>query len=147
VSLRERLRDESGQELIASLLLLSGALLPLLFLIAAFARIEHARLATAQAARDAVRVAVEAPSAAQAQQAAEQALARAQAQSGMPLQLQLQLQLDGTFGRGQTLRADTSVEVALGALPFIGSIGSFNVHSSASAPVDAYRSLPTGGSP
>ena len=143
MSLRARLRDESGQELIASLLLLSGALLPLLFLIAAFARIEHARLATAQAARDAVRVAVEAPSATQAQQAAEQALARAQAQSGVALQLQL----GGTFGRGQTLRADTSVEVSLGALPFIGSIGSFNVHSTASAPVDAYRSLPAGSSP
>jgi hypothetical protein len=143
MNLRARLRDESGQELIASLLLLSGALLPLLFLVAAFARIEHARLATAQAARDAVRVAVQAPSATGAQQAAEEALTRAQAQSGMALELKL----EGTFGRGQTPRADTSVEIALGALPFIGAIGSFNVHSSASAPVDAYRSLPSGSSP
>lgn len=143
MTLRQRLRDESGEELVAALLLLAGALLPLLFLIAAFARIEHARLATEQAARDAVRVAVDAPSAAAAQQAAEQALQRAQSQSRM----QLQLQLEGTFARGQTLHASADAQVALGSLPFVGSIGTIEVKSSAAAPVDAYRSLPTGSSP
>jgi hypothetical protein len=137
--LARRLRCEVGQGIISGLLLLAGVLLPLMFLVPLFARVEQGKLAAAQAARDAVRAAVDAPSPAQAQQAAEQALAREQSQTGIPLQLQL----EGTFGRGSVLQAQTSAEVALPSIPLFGRFGTITVHSQAAAPVDSYRSLLT----
>jgi hypothetical protein len=134
-----RLRHEDGQGLVTGLLLLAGVLLPLMFLVPLFARIEQGKLAAAQAARDAVRAAVEAPTPEQAQQAAEQALAREQDQTSIPLQLRLQ----GTFARGSVLEARTSAQVALASIPLFGRIGTVTVHSQAAAPVDAYRSLLT----
>jgi hypothetical protein len=134
-----RLRREEGQGIVTGLLLLAGVLLPLMFLVPLFARIEQGKLAAAQAARDAIRAAVEAPSADQAQQAAEQALAREQDQTSIPLQLQLQ----GTFTRGSVLEAQTSAQVALASIPLFGRIGTVTVHGQAAAPVDAYRSLLT----
>jgi len=98
-------------------------LLPIMFIVVAFARIEQGRLAAAQAARDAVRAAVEAPTATDAQQAADDALARTQIQTGVPLQLQLQ----GTFARGAVLRAETSAQIGLASLPFIGQLGTITV--------------------
>lgn len=136
-----RLRREEGQGLVSALLLLAGVLLPLMFLVVVFARIEQGRLAAAQAARDAVRAAVQAPSASQAQQAAEDALVRARAQTGVPLQLRL----DGSFARGAVLHAETSAQVDLASLPFFGSLGTINVHGNAAAPIDSYRSI--GGTP
>ena len=123
--------------MVSALLLLIGVLLPLLFLVPLFARIEQGRLATAQVARDGVRAAVEAPSPEQAQQAANQALDRAQTETRIPLQLQL----EGEFARGSVLRAKASAEVALASLPFFGGIGTVTVRSEAAAPVDRYRSL------
>jgi hypothetical protein len=134
-----RLRREEGQGLVTGLLLLAGVLLPLMFLVPLFARIEQGKLAAAQAARDAVRAAIEAPSPGQAQQAAEQALAREQGQTSIPLQLQLQ----GTFARGDVLEAQTSAQVALASIPLFGRIGTITVHSQAAAPIDSYRSLLT----
>jgi hypothetical protein len=61
MTVRRRLRDEKGQGLISALILLAGVLVPLLFLVPLFARLEQGRLAAEQAARDAVRAAVEAP--------------------------------------------------------------------------------------
>ena len=138
MSLLEKLRREEGElGVVSALLLLAGVLLPIMFIVVAFARIENGRLAAAQAARDAVRAAVEAPTATDAQQAADDAIARAQTQTGVPLQLQL----DGTFARGAVLHAQTSAQVALASVPFIGQLGTITVHGSAAAPVDTYRSL------
>jgi hypothetical protein len=138
MSLLSKLRREEGElGLVSALLLLGGVLLPIMFIVVAFARIEQGRLAAAHAARDAVRAAVEAPTPTDAQQAADDALARARAQSGVPLQLQLQ----GTFARGAVLHAETSAEIRLASLPFIGQLGTITVHGNATAPVDAYRSL------
>jgi len=133
------LRREDGQGIVSGLLLLVGVLLPLMFIVPLFARLEQGKLAAAQAARDAVRAAVEAPSSEQAQQAAEQALAREQSQTSIPLALHL----EGTFARGSVLRARTSAQVALASIPLFGGIGTITVHSQASAPVDSYRSLLT----
>lgn len=132
-----RLRREDGQGIVSGLLLLAGVLLPLLFLVPLFARIEQGKLAAAQAARDAVRAAVEAPSSEQAEEAAAQALDRAQAQTNIPLQLQL----DGTFGRGNLLHAHTTAEVTLASIPIFGELGTITVRGQAAAPVDLYRSL------
>ena len=140
---RRKLRGEEGQGLVTALLLLAGVLLPVMFLVVVFARIEQGRLAAAQAARDAVRAAVEAPTATDAQQAANDALARAQIQTGVPLHLQLQ----GTFARGAVLRAETSAQIGLASLPFIGQLGTITVRGNAAAPVDAYRSLVGDSSP
>ncbi|HET8892917.1 MAG TPA: hypothetical protein VFM96_02315 [Gaiellaceae bacterium] len=141
------LRDLRGEEgelgLVSALLLLAGVLLPIMFIVVAFARIENGRLAAAQAARDAVRAAVEAPTATGAQQAADDAIARAEMQSGVPLQLQL----DGTFARGAVVHAQTSAQIDLASLPFIGQLGTITVHGSAAAPVDTYRSLVGDSSP
>ncbi|MHB8694786.1 MAG: hypothetical protein ACYDHH_26435 [Solirubrobacteraceae bacterium] len=144
MSLLRKLRREEGElGLVSALLLLGGVLLPIMFIVVAFARIEQGRLAAAQAARDAVRAAVEAPTANDAQQAADDAIARAQTQSGVPLQLQL----DGTFARGAVLHAETSAQIGLTSIPFIGRLGTITVHGSAAAPVDTYRSLAGGSSP
>ena len=144
MSLLRQLRREEGElGLVSALLLLAGVLLPIMFIVVAFARIENGRLAAAQAARDAVRAAVEAPSAAGAQQAAVDAVARAQTQTGVPLQLQL----DGTFARGAVVHAETTAQIALASIPFIGRLGTITVHENAAAPVDSYRSLIGDSSP
>jgi hypothetical protein len=144
MSLLRKLRREEGElGLVSALLLLAGVLLPIMFIVVALARIENGRLAAAQAARDAVRAAVEAPTATGAQQAADDAIARAEMQSGVPLQLQL----DGTFARGAVVHAQTSAQIDLASLPFIGQLGTITVHGSAAAPVDAYRSLVGDNSP
>ncbi len=144
MSLLERLRREDGElGMLSALLLLAGVLLPIMFIVVAFARIENGRLAAAQAARDAVRAAVGAPTPTGAQHAADDAIARAQAQTGVTLQLQL----DGTFARGAVLQAKTSAQIGLASLPFIGQLGTITVHGSAAAPVDTYRSLIGDSSP
>jgi hypothetical protein len=144
VSLLCKLRREEGElGIVSALLLLAGVLLPIMFIVVAFARIENGRLAASQAARDAVRAAVEAPTASDAQRAADQAIARAQTQTGVTLQLQL----DGTFARGAVLRAQTSAQIGLASLPFVGRLGTITVHGNAAAPVDTYRSLIGDSSP
>src|SRR6266852_5888690 len=119
MSLLAKLRREEGElGLVSALLLLAGVLLPIMFIVVTFARIENVRLAAAQAARD-------------AQQAADDAIARAQLQTGVPLQLQLA----GTFARGAVLHAETTAQIALASVPFIGRLGTITVHGSAAAPV------------
>lgn len=135
--LRRRLGEERGEGLITGLILLAGVLIPLLFVIPLFARLEQGRLAAAQAARDAVRSAVESPSSGQAQAAADAALARAREQTGEPLRLTL----DGQFARGGLLHAKVSTALPLGHLPGLGDFGTVTVSAQASAPVDRYRSL------
>ena len=135
--LANKLRREEGQGIVQALLLLAGVLLPLLFLIALFGRIENGRLAAEQAARDAVRAASQAASQPAAEQAADQALARAQRETSVPLTLDLQ----GELQRGATLTATTTGQVVLVGLPFFGNIGTVTVHGNARAPVDQYRSL------
>ena len=62
MTLMRQLRREEGElGLVSALLLLAGVLLPIMFIVVGFARIENGRLAAAQAARDAIRAAVEAP--------------------------------------------------------------------------------------
>ena len=143
MTVRRRLRDERGQGLISALILLAGVLLPLLFLVPLFARLEQGRLAAEQAARDAVRAAVEAPNPDAAQAEAATALARARAQTGEPLRLEL----DGQFARGSVLNARVHTSVALASLPLFGRFGTIELDGRASAPVDRYRSLVSGSSP
>ena len=138
-----RTRAEDGQALISGLLLLSAVLIPLLFLVPLFARVEQGRLAAEQAARDAVRAAVQAPSSTAAEAAALAAVARAREQTGQPLELTL----EGTFGRGSVLRARVRAEVDLTRIPLFGPIGTVEVQGDAAAPVDRYRSLLTSPSP
>jgi len=135
--LLSRVRSESGQALISGLILLAGVLIPVLFLVPLFARVEQGRLAAEQAARDAVRAAVQSPSSTAAEAAAEAAVARARAQTGEPLQLTL----EGEFARASTLRAHVRTKVALARIPLFGSIGTVAVTGDAAAPVDRYRSL------
>jgi hypothetical protein len=132
-----RLRGEEGQGMVQALLLLAGVLLPLMFLVALFGRIEQGRLAAAQTARDAVRAASQTASQPAAVLAATAALARARQQTGLPLSLTLQ----GEMQRGATLTATTSVEVSLADLPFFGRLGTISIQGQARAPVDQYRSL------
>jgi hypothetical protein len=138
-----QLRDERGEGMISALILIAGVLLPLLFVVPLFARLEQGRLIAEQTARDAVRAAVEAPSADMAQQAANAAAERSRTETREPLQLVL----NGAFVRGATLQAKTTVQVALASLPFFGSLGTIAVNGQARAPVDRYRSLVEDGTP
>lgn len=137
--LRRRTRSESGEGLVSGLILIAGLLLPVMFLIPLFARLEQARLVAEQTARDAVRVAVEAPDAATAETEAQAAVTRAQPNSFD----RIQLTLHGAFARGNLLRATTTVRVDLARIPFYGAIGTVAVHGQAAAPVDQYRSILT----
>jgi hypothetical protein len=138
-ALGARTRAEDGQALISGLLLLVAVLVPLLFIVPLFARVEQGRLAAEQAARDAVRAAAQAPSSTAAETAALAAVARAREQTGQPLELTL----EGTFGRGTVLRARVRAEVDLSRIPLFGPIGTVEVSGDAAAPVDRYRSLLT----
>jgi hypothetical protein len=132
-----RARHEEGQALVSGLILLAGVLIPLLFVVPLFARVEQGRLAAEQAARDAVRSAVQSPSAPAAKDAAVAAVARAREQTGLPLELTL----EGQFGRGSVLRAVIRTDVDLARIPLFGAIGTVEVAGDAAAPVDRYRSL------
>ena len=131
------LREESGQALVTGLLLLSGVLVPLLFVVPVFSRVESTHLAAEQAARDAVRSAVRAPSPEQATAAARDAVARAGRASGG----RLNVSLSGQFERGEVLRARVTARVPLADTGGSISIGSVPVTATARAPVDRYRSL------
>jgi hypothetical protein len=133
-----RLRSETGEGLITGLMLTAGVLVPLMFIVVLFGRIETAHLAAQQAARDAARSAALAPDGTHARAAAQSAVTTARAQTGVPLSLAL----TGRFARGSTMTASTTAAVALGTLPGLGSFGTITVHGRASAPIDRYRSLP-----
>jgi hypothetical protein len=132
-----QLCDESGQGLITGVIVIGALLVPLLFIIPLFARVELAHLAAEQTARDAVRSAVEAPDPDHAHAAADQALARGHARDHAPLDLTL----SGDWHRGSVLRADARATVSLGRLPGLGRIGHVTVRADARAPIDRYRSL------
>lgn len=143
-ALKTKLVDERGEAaMVSGLLLLIGVLIPLMFLIGLFARVELAQVDSQQAARDAVRSAVQAPNATQANAAATEAVARERSADGVPLSLSL----TGTYGRGQVMSAHVTTTVPIGTLPFLGHFGTVVVHGQASAPVDRYRSLIEGGTP
>jgi len=137
-ALAHKLASERGEAaMVSGVLLLAGVLVPLMFLIALYARIELAQVDSQQAARDAVRSAVQAPNATAVNAAAAEAVARERAAAGMPLSLSL----TGTFTRGQVMSAQVTATVPIGTLPFLGHFGTITVHGRASAPIDRYRSL------
>jgi hypothetical protein len=137
-----RLAEQHGEaSIVSGVLLLAGVLIPLMFLIPLFARIELAQVDAQQAARDAVRAAVQAPDAAGAHAAATAALAREQAGGSVPLALTL----GGRFTRGESMTASVTTTVPIGALPLLGHFGTITIHAHASAPVDRYRSILEGG--
>lgn len=133
--------DERGEGIVSALILLAGALLPLIYLILVFSQIEQGNLAVSQAAQAAVRAATQASDATAAQQAAEQELAAEQAQTATPMQLDL----TGSFERGGVLAAQVTGEIPVGRLPFLGHLGTITVRATAQAPVDEYRSLTGAG--
>jgi hypothetical protein len=135
---KSRLVEERGEaSILSGVLLLAGVLIPLMFLIPLFARIELAQLDSQQAARDAVRSAVQAPDAAAAHAAATRALAREQAGIHVPLTLDLA----GNYSRGEAMTATVSTSVPIGTLPLLGGFGTITIHARANAPVDRYRSI------
>jgi hypothetical protein len=141
-ALTRRLAGERGEAAILSgLLILAGVLIPLMFLIGLYARVELAAVDAQQAAHAAVRSAVQAPDPAAANSAASVAVARERAGTSLPLTLRL----TGTFARGQVMSAQVSASVPLGTLPFLGHFGTITVHAHSNAPVDRYRSLTEGG--
>lgn len=143
-TLTRRLGGERGEAaMVSGVLLLAGVLIPLMFLIALYARIELAQVDAQQAVRDAVRSAVQAPNATAASAAAAEAVAREQAAAKTPLSLSL----TGTYGRGQVMSAQVTTTVPIGSLPFLGHFGAISIRGRASAPVDRYRSLLEPGSP
>jgi hypothetical protein len=143
-TLRRRLASDRGEGIVSALMLLSGVLIPLIFLLPVVGRLEQGRLAASQAARAAVRAAAESASATAAQAAAEQQLADEQAQTRTPLRMQL----SGNFERGGSLEATVTGQIAIGHLPLLGDFGTITVHATARAPIDQYRSfLAQGPSP
>ncbi len=133
-----RLGDERGEAaIISGVLLLAAVLIPLMFLVPLYARIELAQVDGQQAARDAVQSAVQAPSPSAAHAAASEALAREQPGSPTPPTLSL----TGTYARGEVMSAQVTTSVPIGTLPLLGHFGTIVVHTRASAPVGRYRSI------
>ena len=134
---RSLFRREDGQAIVTGLLLLAGVLVPLLFIVPMFSRVETTRLAAEQAARDAVRSAVRAPTSGQATIAARQAVSRASRTSGTSLSLDL----SGRFARGEIMLARVTARVSLADIGGGHGIGNVPISATARAPVDRYRSL------
>jgi Flp pilus assembly protein TadG len=139
--LATRLRDDRGEAaIISGILLLAGVLIPLMFLVVLFGRIELAHVDAQQAARDAVRSAVAAPNPSAARSAAQSAFAREKVAGAS-------LSLTGTYARGEVMTAQVTTRVPIGSLPFLGHFGTIVVRGRASAPVDRYRSILQPGAP
>lgn len=137
-ALKHRLAEDRGEaSILSGILLLAGVLIPLMFLIPLFARVELAQVDAQQAARDAVRSAVQAPDAVAAHAVATAALAREQAGAHAPLTLSLA----GTYSRGESMTATVSTSIPIGTLPLLGHFGTITIHARASAPIDRYRSI------
>lgn len=136
-ALRRRLSDEAGSSLITGVVVIGGLMVPVLFLVLLFARVELAHLAAEQAARDAVRSAAQAPDLDRASAAVDLAAARARTIDGAPVRVSL----SGEWQRGSVLQADARTTVSLGRLPGLGRFGRVTVHARARAPLDSYRSL------
>lgn len=141
-ALRRRLRDEAGSSLLTGAVVIGGLMVPVLFLVLLFARVELAHLAAEQTARDAVRSAAQAPDFDRASAAVDLAAARARTIDGTPVRVSL----SGEWQRGSVLQADARTTVSLGRLPGLGRFGRVTVHARARAPLDSYRSL-TGAAP
>lgn len=132
-----KLRDESGDGLITGLILIAGVLIPLMFIVPLFGRIETARLAAQQAALDAVRAATLAPTAPQANSAAQAAIQTTNQETGTTIHGKL----TGQFARGSLLTVNTNTTIKAVALPGVVSFATVTISGQASAPVDTYRSL------
>ena len=136
---RHRNGNQRGEAIIETLLLLAGALLPLLALIGLTARLELARLGVDQTARDAARAASQAATSTAATAAAQSALHRAQQQSPNELTLTLR----GQLVRGEAFTATVTSTVNLaGPGSWLGPLASVRISGQATIPVDQYRSLP-----
>ncbi len=132
-----KLRDESGEGLITGLIILAGILIPIMFIVPLFGRIETARLAVQQAARDGVRAATLSATAQQADSAAQTAIET----TGQESSTTIQGQLTGEFTRGSVLTVDAHTSIKVVGLPGLVSFGTVTISGQASAPVDQYRSL------
>lgn len=135
--LRKVIGDERGDGLVDGLIILIGILIPLMFIVPLFGRIESARLAVEQASRDAVRAATLSATAQQANGAAQAAISNAGQESGTTIQGSL----TGAFARGSVLTVDAHTTIKAVALPGLVSFGAVTISGQASAPVDQYRSL------
>jgi hypothetical protein len=132
-----RLRDERGEGLISGLILIAGILIPLMFIVPLFGRIETARLAVEQAARDAVRAATLSATPQQASSAAQAAIETTGQESGTTIRGAL----SGQFARGSVLTVEAHTSIRLVGLPGLVSFGTVTISGQASAPIDQYRSL------
>lgn len=133
-----RLRADGGESPISALALLAGVLLPLLFVVPLTSRLELARLACEQAARDAVRAAAQEQTPAAAERAAQAAVA-AQAEA---TRLPLRLEIRGSLRRDGRISTIVSVRVRLVRLPGSDPLPAVLVQGRAWSPIDRYRSLP-----
>jgi hypothetical protein len=136
-AIRRRLHDETGSSLITGTIVIGALMVPILFLVLLFARVELAHLAAEQAARDAVRSAAQAPDQEGASAAVDLAAARAPTVDGAPVRVAL----SGEWQRGSVLQADARTTVAIGRLPGLGRFGRVTVEARARTPLDQYRSL------
>lgn len=135
--LRTIMGDERGDGLVDALIILIGVLIPLMFIVPLFGRIESARLAVEQASRDAVRAATLSATPQQANSAAQAAISTTGQESGTTIQGSL----TGEFVRGSVLTVDAHTTIKAVALPGLVSFGTVTISGQASAPVDQYRSL------
>jgi hypothetical protein len=136
-ALRRRVSDESGSSLITGVLVIGALMVPVLFLVPLFARVELAHLAAEQTARDAVRSAAQAPDLDRANSAVDLAAARARGDGRAPVRVSL----SGEWRRGSVLQATARTTVTIGRLPGLGRFGRVTVQARARAPLDQYRSL------
>lgn len=131
------IREERGDGLIDGLIILIGILIPLMFIVPLFGRIESARLAVQQASQDAVRAATLSATSQQANTAAQAAIST----TGQESNTSIQGSLTGQFARGSVLTVSAHTTINAVAIPGLVSFGSVTISGQASAPVDQYRSL------
>ena len=117
-------------------------LIPLIYLVALFGRIEQGRLAVSQAAAGG---GPRRRRSADRRRRAGGRRAAARRRTGTDRARRSRLELGGSFERGGVLEAEVSGQIAIGQLPLLGDFGTITVQASARAPVDQYRSLAAAG--
>lgn len=138
--------DDGGAALVEFVLLAVVLIVPLAYLVLAVFEVQRAAFATSSAAREAARVFVVAPSSAQGELRARQAVSLAMDDQGLDggaAALRIECLADPCLTPGARVRVEVDVAVGLPFVPWLGDgpAGSVPVRASHTQTVDVYSAV------
>jgi Flp pilus assembly protein TadG len=141
-----RFADDGGAAVVEFVLLAVVLIVPLVYLVLAVFEVQRAAFATSSAAREAARVFVVAPSSAQGELRARQAVSLAMADQGLDggsAAMRIECLADPCLTPGARVRVEVDVVVGLPFVPWLGDgpAGSVPVRASHTQTVDVYSAV------